>query len=320
MPPPRPKIAVVGSLNVDFTFRVPRIPKAGETLSAEGMEVHFGGKGANQAVAAARAGAEVALIGCLGNDEQGGRYRSHLASEGIDTTFLFASDVPTGSAYIALDGRGDNSIIVHPGANARLTIEHLNRCEAVFRSVDTLLLQLECPLPVVAHAAKLAKDAGVQVIVNPSPFASEAITALMGADVWILNQSEFNLLKECSAPNLTSTDREILDLLGCKVLVVTQGAGATVLITKNETISISPPRVEPVDTVGAGDTFAGAFAVAQGELQTLEECVRFANSAGALATIQLGAQASMPQRQLIEELVRQQMQETPQGGVSTDKT
>jgi ribokinase len=296
----RPRIAVVGSLNVDFTFRIPRIPKPGETLTATGMEVHPGGKGANQALAAARAGAEVCLIGCVGDDVHGIRYGARLKQEGIETEMLLMVDGPTGSAFIAVDERGDNSIIVHPGANACLSIEHIDRCASVLSDADAVLLQLECPLPAVAHAAALARAAGVRVIVNPSPFAAEAVHALRGADVWIVNQAEFNGLREARGAENYAGEEALLDYLGCKVLVITKGGDATVLLTTGGKTLHPPPQVAPVDTVGAGDTFAGAFAVFLSELRPLEESVRLANIAGALATLTQGAQSSIPSRTMIE--------------------
>jgi ribokinase len=297
---PRPKIAVVGSLNIDFTFRLPRFPRPGETLTAAGMEVHLGGKGANQAVAAARAGAEVSLIGCVGADEHGRLYREHLQKEGIQTETLFSVDSPTGCAFISVDGCGDNAIVVHPGANALLSIEHIDRCAAVLTDADALLLQLECPLPVVAHAAALAKAAGVRVLLNPSPFAREAVSALRGADFWILNASEFAELQETAFPAGPAGHASLLAALACRALVVTHGGGPTVLITGEQQVSLPPPQVTPLDSVGAGDAFTGAFATFLCESQPLDACVRLANIAGALATLKPGAQPSLPDRRLIE--------------------
>jgi ribokinase len=297
----RPRITVVGSLNIDFSFRLQRLPTPGETLTAEGMEIHFGGKGANQAIAAARAGAEVSLIGCVGNDEQGQRYRNHLEAEGISSTTLHIADAPTGSAFIAVEEHGSNSIIVHPGANAHLTLEHLHQGVSALQNADALLLQLECPLPVVACAAQLAKASGVPVLVNPSPFRPEAIHALSGADIWILNESEFQLCSLELAEGKSPDGPALLKALRASALVVTRGADPTLLITETGTLSIPPPAVRPVDTVGAGDTFAGAFAVALTEGRPLLESIRFANAAGALATLQPGAQSSIPHRKLIQE-------------------
>ena len=306
MKPRRPRIAVVGSLNVDFTFRVPHLPKQGETLTAAGMEVHLGGKGANQAIAAARSGAEVSMIGCVGRDEHGANHRMHLAKEGIRTDWLFASEALTGSAFIAVDDRGENLIIVNSGANACLSIEHLNECEDLFHNIDAVLLQLECPLPVAGHAAKLAKKSGALVMVNPSPFIPAAVEVLKESDFWIFNESEFRCLNESNDSSLGPDGVRVLDILGCRALLVTHGAGPTEFITRNERGSISPPKVCPVDTVGAGDTFAGAFAVAVCESSPLDACIRFANAAGALATLKPGAQNSIPDRRLIEKMLQEQ--------------
>jgi ribokinase len=251
---------------------------------------------------AARAGADVSLIGCIGEDEHGRRYLEHLKREDIQTEILLTRDAPTGSAFIAVDDRGENSIIVHPGANALLTIEHIDRCAPVLKRADAVLLQLECPLPAVARAAAIALAAGRRVIVNPSPFAPEAPELLRGADVWIVNGSEFHGLRETAGTGPLSVNDALLESLACTTLVVTNGGDATLLVTKGEKASIPPPRVTPVDTVGAGDTFAGAFAVFLCESRPLEESVQLANIAGALATLKPGAQASIPSRALIDQM------------------
>lgn len=301
----RPRITVVGSLNIDFTFRLPRIPKPGETLTAREMQVQFGGKGSNQAIAAARAGADVTLIGCIGDDEHGRRYRTYLENQGVQTRSLELQNAPTGCAFIAVDDHAENTIVVHPGANDCLSVEHIARCEDDIRNSDALLLQLECPLAIVAQAVKIAKSAGIRVIINPSPFSAAALSALSDADIWIVNESEFGLLAESSAPHAERDPSVILSSLGGSALVITRGSDPTLLVTDSHSVSIAPPRVEPVDTVGAGDTFAGAFAVALCEAQPLSECVRFANAAGALATLQPGAQTAIPNRVLIETMLKE---------------
>lgn len=298
-----PKVVVVGSLNVDYMFRVPRIPQKGETLMARGVDVQFGGKGANQAVAAARAGCAVWLIGCAGDDDAGKRYRSHLEDEGIHLNGLFTAATTTGSAFIAVDDRGDNTILVHPGANARLGIEHILECESLIREADVLLIQLECPLPVVACAAIRAKAAGARVIANLSPFHPAAIAALQGADAWIVNETEFELLTGGLCVEKEPEWSGVLKRLGCKRLVITRGADPALLVEGGSVISLPPPQVTPVDTVGAGDAFAGAFTAALGEGKPPAECVRFANAAGSLATLERGAQNSIPRREHIEKLL-----------------
>lgn len=273
-----PSIVVVGSLNVDHTLRVPRIPAPGETLTSSSMLTCFGGKGANQAVAAARAGGRVAMIGCVGVDDFGTRYIEALKAEGIDTTGVLRSETPTGSAFIAVDDAGENSIIVNPGANHAITVADIEKHAGLIRGADALLLQLECPLPVVRRAAEIAREAGVKVLLNPSPLSDAFLADRFEVDVLIVNEGE--------AAKITP-NRDLKEAR-CRQLIITRGAGSTLCITEDGVAEFAPPRVTPVDTVGAGDAFAGAFAVASE--------IAFANAAGALATLKAGAQPSIPTR------------------------
>lgn len=273
-----PSIVVVGSLNVDHTLRVPRIPAPGETLTSSSMLTCLGGKGANQAVAAARAGGCVAMIGCVGVDDFGTRYIEALKAEGIDTEGVSRSTLPTGSAFIAVDDAGENSIIVNPGANHAITPDDIEKHAELVRGADALLLQLECPLPVVRRAAEIARAAGVRIILNPSPLSEAFLADPFAVDVLIVNEGE----AEKITPNRCLKEAQ------CRQLIITRGADSTLCITESGTAEFAPPQVTPVDTVGAGDTFAGAFAVA-GDIP-------FANAAGALATLKAGAQPSIPTR------------------------
>jgi ribokinase len=279
----RPSIVVVGSLNVDHTLRVPRIPAPGETLTSSSMLTCFGGKGANQAVAAARAGGRVAMIGCVGVDDFGTRYIEALKAEGIDTSGISRSETPTGSAFIAVDDAGENSIIVNPGANHAITPADIENQAERIRGADALLLQLECPLPVVRRAAEIAREAGVKVILNPSPLSEAFLANRFDVDVLIVNEGE--------AAKITP-DRDLKEAR-CRQLLITRGADSTLSLTEAGVSEFAPPKVTPVDTVGAGDTFAGAFAVS-GDIS-------FANAAGALATLKAGAQPSIPTRSEIME-------------------
>ena len=281
MPPPS-RIAVVGSLNVDHTLHVGHLPGAGETLTASGILTSFGGKGANQAVASARAGAQVALIGCVGTDEPGNRYLAALAAEGIDTTGIQRSKEPTGCAFIAVDGRGENSIVVHPGANHALTPGDIDRHADLIRGADALLLQLECPFAVVRRAAQIARSAGVPILLNPSPLGESYPADRFEVDVLILNAGEAAIL----TPNRTLQEAR------CRRLIITRGAASTLSISEEGVFEFLPPRVTPVDTVGAGDTFAGVYAVGLSQGRT--DPISFANAAAALATLTPGAQTSIP--------------------------
>jgi ribokinase len=282
-----PKVVVVGALNIDYTLRVPRIPAPGETLTARSMFSCLGGKGANQAIAAARAGARAALIGCVGEDESGTRYIEALKKEGIDTRGMQRSSTPTGVAFIVVDDAGENSIIVNLGANHEVTKAQVERHAALIREADALLLQLECPLPVVRLAAEIARAAGVRVILNPSPLTEAFLADPFEVDVLIVNEGEAQKM----APNRS------LQEANCRQLVITRGAESTLHVTEGGLVEYVPPGVLPVDTVGAGDAFAGAFAVASSEGQA--HAVRFANAAGALATQKAGAQPSIPWREAI---------------------
>jgi ribokinase len=295
----RPKIVVVGSLNVDHTFRVPRIPLAGETLAASGVFTCFGGKGANQALAAARAGGDVALLGCVGEDDAGDRYLAYLRKEGLSIGAMTRAPTPTGSAFITVDDAGENAIVVNRGANDALQPHHLDAHREIIRAAAVLLLQLECPLATVRHAVGIAASAGVPVILNPSPLSPEFIAAGLACDTLILNEHEAAMLTRMTPANLQAEPERALAISRCCRLIVTRGAQPTIVITAGHTCSITPPEVTPVDTVGAGDAFAGAFAVAQASGRSLEEAVRWANAAGALATQKVGAQSSIPTREEI---------------------
>jgi len=292
-----PTVLVVGSLNVDHTFRVRHIPAPGETLTAAEAFTCFGGKGANQAIAAVRAGACVEMIGCVGDDDSGNAYRDHLIAEGIDTNNVVAtSDTATGSAFITVDDSGENAIVVHPGANRALIPEMIEAAVPAFSDADVLLLQLECPLPAVKRAAELERAAGVTVILNPSPWNEWLRGAGIPVDVFIVNETEARSLTKLDPVQLADNPADTLAAAGCDILIITRGAKPTLAISGSETFEATPPGVTPIDTVGAGDTFAGAFAVARAEGRPLREAVEFANHAAALATTQPGAQTAIPTR------------------------
>lgn len=292
-----PTITVLGSLNVDHTFRVPRIPAPGETITAAGVATCHGGKGANQALAAARAGARVNFIGCVGEDEAGERYLDELHASGIDVSGVKRSSAaPTGSAFITVDDAGENTIIVNPGANHELDVAQLDRTSELIAAADALLLQLECPLSVVTAAARRVKERGVPVFLNPSPWSDELALDEFPVDVLIVNETEFRRLTG-------GVDDELAGSFARErgtTLVVTRGSGATSLHGADGTfVRGQPPRVEPVDTVGAGDTFAGSLAVARSGGDEWQAALDFANHAAALTTLKAGAQTAIPTRDAV---------------------
>lgn len=288
----KPRIAVVGSLNVDLIASVERLPRAGETIAASGLVRRFGGKGANQALAAARQGAHVAMIGCVGDDADGRAYREHFEREGIDCSGLsVAKRALTGTALIAVDAAAENLIVVAPGANGCLRATDVRRQREKIASADVLLGQLEVPLAAVLEAMRLANRAKVPVVFNPSPWRADFPWGKHRIEVAVLNEQEAGaLLGQTSCARA----RAKLDALGVGTLVVTRGARPTQCVSGSGVFDVPTLAVKPVDTVGAGDAFAGTLATALAQGLALPDAILRANCAGALATLKPGAQEALP--------------------------
>lgn len=303
----RPKVVVVGSLNFDYVATVRHLPCTGETVSANALAHRFGGKGANQAVAAARLGARVSLIGCVGGDEVGRAYRKRLRSEGINTTALGTSPfAPTGLALIAVDAAGENSIVVCAGANGDLGPATVRRHGALIASANTLLLQWEVPQNSILESIRIANGAGVPVVMNPSPFRGGFPWGRYEIEVLIVNGSEAQSILDLTSAPLHRQLNELRIRLGrkrCRWLIVTRGPRPTMVVSSREYFKVPTLPVNPVDTVGAGDTFAGALATRLAEGATMSEAVRFANCAGALATLKMGAQEAIPSRAKVQRIM-----------------
>jgi ribokinase len=298
----RGRVAVVGTLNVDLVWQVSALPRPGHTVLAERTERQFGGKGANQAVAAARQGATVTLFGAVGDDAEGRAYRQHLAREGIDAaTILCASEVATGTAHVYVDARGENLIVVDQGANARIDV---SRLPARLPEVDVLLVQLECPLAAAVEALRMAGAAGVRSVLNASPSTPAFPWGQVVVDTVIVNEHECAACFGSSPAELrtlpAAARRTLLADRKVTHLVVTQGAEPTLHATA-EGIEIVPTyRVQPRDTVGAGDMFAGALAARLAAGCDWRDALWNANVAAALSTLAIGAQAAMPTRAEVE--------------------
>ncbi|GAA3487485.1 ribokinase [Streptomyces cremeus] len=266
----QPTVVVLGSLNIDLVTRVPRHPGAGETVLGSGLTVLPGGKGANQAVAAARAGARVRMLGRVGKDDGGRRYLAALDADGVDTRDVVPTPgEPTGQAHICVDDLGENTIVVIAGANGAVTPADVERAADVIAEADVLLLQLETPLPAVVRAAELADRSGVRVVLNASPVAEVPSRLLRLADPVIVNEHEYEALGEDAG----------------SVCVTLGGRGAR--WGEHEAV---PPSVEVVDTTGAGDCFAGTLAARIAGGEPPAEALRAAVTAGARATTWHGAQ------------------------------
>ncbi|HIP95946.1 MAG TPA: ribokinase, partial [Anaerolineae bacterium] len=289
------RIAVVGSLNMDLVVRVPRMPIPGETLIGHDFHVIPGGKGANQAVAAARLGARVSMIGRVGDDDFGRAQRRNLAQEGIDVTHVSVDpEEATGIALITLDATGQNSIILAPGANMRLTVAHVEAAAQTIADAEILICQLESPLEVVTRAIELARAQGVRVILNPAPARPLDAALLRLVNYLIPNESETTLLTGIQVTDLPSAEAAAASLRerGVSTVILTLGEQGALLADAGGIVHVTGYSVKVVDTTAAGDAFVGGFALALAEGQPLPEAVRFANAAGALAVTRLGAQPS----------------------------
>ncbi|WP_335940898.1 ribokinase [Streptomyces sp. PTD5-9] len=302
-------IAVLGSTNMDLVAYVARAPRRGETVTGREFRTVLGGKGANQAVAAARAGGEVTMIGVVGNDEYGARLRAGLEHAGVDTDLLHTADGPSGTAHIVVDDLGANSIVVIPGANGALT--ELGPGEtAAIAAAGLLLLQLELPLSVVTQGARTARDHGVRTIltpspVRPSPGAGPRASGGCPLPSELLDRVDLLVPNEHEAAALTGvTDpRAAAGILLQRVpaVVITLGAkGCLYAARGGEPARFPAPEVTAVDTTGAGDTFVGALAVALSERRPVPEALAWASSAAALCVQRPGASVSMPYRSEID--------------------
>jgi ribokinase len=305
MPPDQPRICVVGSLNTDLTFRTPRLPKPGETLRGSGFQVGYGGKGANQAVMAARLGAQVTLVGRVGLDAFGDSMVRHLTREGIDTTHV-KEDVqePSGTAAIVVDDEAHNCIIVVPGANGALSPDDVGDAELVIRQARVLLCQLEVPIPTVREAFRVAREAGAKTILNPAP-AAELPDELLGlTDICVPNETELELLVGRPVSTLDAIEPAAREIVrrGPPTVLVTLGARGVLIVTADTCDHIPAVPVDAVDPTGAGDAFIGALAVFLAERRSLQEAVRWACAAAALSVTRPGAQASFPSRADVEGL------------------
>jgi ribokinase len=298
------QVAVVGSLNLDYVTRVEALPKPGETVAAERFAVFRGGKGANQAVAAARQGCEVALFGAVGTDEAGLSYRRDLSEEErIDVEGIRLAPTETGSAFITVDASGANTIVVAAGANAELRRADIARAAARIERCDVVLGQFETPPAALLEAAHAANRKGGLVIVNPSPYHPAFPWDEIRTDFIVANEIEsLELLGFEAAPATAPEIRERLHELRAGALVVTRGGEETYLFSREPSAFLSVPvlTVLPVDTVGAGDAFVGCFAARLAQGEDLESALRAANCAGALATLGVGAQNPIPDRRQVD--------------------
>lgn len=294
-------IVVVGSINTDMTIKTEWLPRPGETILGGRFFTAQGGKGANQAVAAARLGAPVAMIAKVGKDALGDASITSLAHEGIDTSGIVPDDVnPSGVAMILIDAQGENVIAVASGSNMALTAAEVEVKKNLFETADIVLMQLEIPIPAIVAAAREAKRCGATVILNPAPAPKEPLPAELLAlvDILIPNQTEAELIcgVTVSDPQSAREAAGKIAAMGIGVVVITMGAQGvfTYEAATGRSEMITAQRVQAVDSTAAGDCFCGALAVALGRGDSLAEAVRFANRAAAISVTRRGAQPSLP--------------------------
>lgn len=290
-------IAVLGSTNMDLVAYVEKAPRRGETVTAREFRTVPGGKGANQAIAAARAGADVSMIGAVGTDAYGVRLRSTLEHSGVETDDLRTVEGPSGTAHIVVDAEGGNAIVVIPGANG--SVDHLSPGdEGVIADADTLLLQLEIPLAAVLAGAQAARRHGVRTILTPSPAQPLSRDLLAAVDLLIPNEHEAATLTGLTDPHKAAI--ALLDQVP-EVVVTLGAAGSLYAARDTDPLTVPAPQVTAVDSTGAGDTFVGALAVAVGEGRPMREALGWAAAAAALSVQREGASAAMPYRPEIDE-------------------
>jgi ribokinase len=295
-----PRITVLGSINMDLVFSAPRLPGLGETLTGSGFRQVPGGKGANQAVAAARQGGDVRFIGMVGADGFGSASLRALAAEGIDCAAIGTADQPTGVACVMVDDNGANSIVVVAGANAALDVKRVDAASALIDAGDWLICQLESPIDSVAAAFELARAGGARIVFNPAPVPAAPLPdSLIGVDYLVVNETEAGQLTDLAVADAASATKAatVLRSRGAGTVLVTMGAQGVLVADGVAADRFLPALVvDAVDTTAAGDTFVGALTVALGRGLAVDEAVGEAQAAAAVSVTRMGAQSSIPTR------------------------
>lgn len=310
--PKSSKILVLGSSNVDLILRVPRFHQPGETIMGQNLVTIFGGKGANQAIAAKRLGGKVIFITKLGNDHYGRSYRRNLIKNGLPEKWILKDEsLPTGIALIELNPSGENRIIVSPGANGSFSVKNLKVASHLWKTTGVFVSQLEIPITTVRMGLRMAKKQGALTLLNPSPPVPLSSDILSLIDFLVPNESEAQMLagvKIKKDPDLPKLAKKLLDR-GARNVVITLGPMGLFFKNRDEEIRMKAFRVKAVDTTAAGDAFMGALACGLAEKKPIREVLMFANAAGALATTKLGAQPSLPFRKEVETFVKDHLKE-----------
>ena len=302
------KVTVVGSFMYDLVATASRRPKTGETLIGDSFGMFLGGKGANQAIAASRTGASVTMVGRLGNDLFGDRFLEKFSEEGIKTDFVIQDTKNgTGVGMPLIDASGDNSIVIIPQANMALTVENIDKAETVIADSDVLVLQCEVPMEANKHAAEIANKNDTLVILNPAPACEIPDAILSLTDLLTPNESETEILTGMPTHSNEQAIEAAHNLLskGIETVILTLGSRGSFLLTEKMDKLIPAYSVNVIDTTAAGDAYCGALAASLAKGTHIEEAVKIANAAGALAVTKLGAEPSLPTKKAIDQLLAQ---------------
>lgn len=320
-----PDILVIGSLNADLVVKSPRFPQPGETISGEDLQIIPGGKGANQAVASARQGVDVAMVGRVGNDSFGPFLVENLKSNQVETSHVLTTESATGTAIIVVDANGQNSIVLSSGANGKVTPQDVDSAP----DAKILLLQFEIPIDAVLHAVKRYKANGTTVVLNPAPARQIPDDLLAQTDFLVPNENELALLTTMPVTDIKSAENAAKELLkrGVKTVIVTLGERGALIISDKEVAHIDTFKVNVVDTTAAGDAFIGGFAAKllesasllanlrehthSGHLApALQIAVRYGCACGALAATKFGAQPSLPTKEEVENFLAKKQEDS----------
>ena len=295
-------VLVIGSLIVDNTIYVKSLPQPGETIFAKSSLISHGGKGANQALAVHLSGGEVNLMGCVGGDSVGEEYKRYLQEKGVGSDYLMTSLTNrTGSAFITVDDSGENSIIVNSGSNSDLRANHIDENIDIIKTSEIMLLQQEIPASTIQHACMIGKKCGLTIIMNPSPLKPSFNIKQFPCDILILNEIE---AQQLSGKDNPIESFEVFDSFGVETVIITRGAQTVLYKHLTDPIKqFQPPKVQAIDTVGAGDTFAGTFAASLLRNESLHNSIQFASVAASISVTKKGAQGAMPTKKEIESFV-----------------
>lgn len=297
------KIVIIGSISMDYAAITNKFPVAGETLLASHFNVSGGGKGANQAIAAAIFSNQVKVIGMLGIDDNGKRLLQSMQEKGIDTSCIEFCDTPTGNALVNVEQQsGRSTIVVNPGANHQLTVAIIEKYREVIEAADIVVMQLEIPMETVKAAAKIAHQANVPVLLNPSP--AQRLDEDLLKLVTYITPNETELLRLVNALE-TFKGAQMLQQMGVKNVIVTLGAKGCYLKSIDQELRVDSFKVKPIDTTAAGDAFSGALAAQLAKKVNINEALRIANATGALTTLKLGAQEAIPTLDEVMALLQQ---------------